>query len=348
MSDPPDPFDPDLPYKLPVAPYSHEKPDLSYAALIGQAILASPGHALRLKDIYDYISTVYPFYARNGHSHSQKWMNAIRQNLTNTPQFFKREHPSGKAAKGSLWCIADEDLPCFTNGGYNRHALNPDTAQSVKAEKRKRKREEKQKEEKSKRARLVSMPNPYTFPYGSHSHTVRPLLFGQISGPRMDADVIFPPLPPNHPNAHLVNPKTSSIESLDQDVIFPPLPAYSQTRIAQEQRMRELSKQSTPSENMEPSEPASQIGSDDETFDTASAPPMSSESSSSSVPDLILNNSSSSPRPEEVENMEDLDNLFTIGDDVLASPKQITEQSFTEAIKREEDESEVGLFIILY
>lgn len=344
MSDPLDPFDLDLPYNLPPGPYSHEKPDLSYAALIGQAILASPGHALRLKDIYNYISTAYPFFQRNGHSHSQKWMNAIRQNLTNTPQFFKRDHPSGKAAKGSLWCIADEDLPCFANGGYNRHALNPDTAQSVKAEKRKRKREEKQREEKLKKARLVAMPNPYTFPYGSHSHIVRPSIFGQVAGTQMDADVIFPPLPPNHPNAHLVNPATVSMESVDQDVIFPPLPAYSQTRIIQEQRMRELSMQSTLSEDTEPSEPFSQSGSDDESSGIAAAPPMTSESSSSSVPDLIPSTSSSDP-PVPEESIGEVENVFTNNNngDALASPKQSTDYVVSNVVKHEEKDPEVGL-----
>ncbi|KLO08061.1 winged helix DNA-binding domain-containing protein, partial [Schizopora paradoxa] len=82
-----------LPFALPPGPYSSVKPDLSYAALIGRAILASPHHKLRLKDIYDYISICFPFYKREGHSHGQKWMNAIRQNLTNTPQFYKEVHP---------------------------------------------------------------------------------------------------------------------------------------------------------------------------------------------------------------------------------------------------------------
>ena len=48
-----------LPYTLPPGPYSEQKPELSYAAIIGQAILASPGHALALQDIYEYNAAVY-------------------------------------------------------------------------------------------------------------------------------------------------------------------------------------------------------------------------------------------------------------------------------------------------
>ncbi len=65
----------DLPFKLPPGQYSHTKPDLPYAALIGQAILASPEHRLTLQEIYDYIIIVYPHFKRN----EQTWVNSIRQ-----------------------------------------------------------------------------------------------------------------------------------------------------------------------------------------------------------------------------------------------------------------------------
>ncbi|KAI5121886.1 hypothetical protein M0805_001091 [Coniferiporia weirii] len=323
MSDPPDQYDEDLPYALPPGPYSGEKPDLSYAALIGQAILASPYHALRLKDIYDYISIVHPFFKRDGHSHSQKWMNAIRQNLTNTPQFFKREDPSGKPSKGSLWCISDENLPCFANGGYNRHALNPDSVQSVKAEKRKRKKEEKQRDEKTKKVRVAAIPNPYTFPYG-YPQAARPLMYAQSTEAVVQADIIFPPLPANHPNAHLVNRALSSSESLDEDVIFPPLPAYSQTRIVREQRMQELSRQSSSSSlTQDYSQASSQVPSDDESS-PISAPPMSSASSSASVPDLTPNNSSSSPPEPDEEDGES--EFMYINEDVSSEAESTHEE----------------------
>lgn len=304
MSDPPDQNDSNLPYILPPGPYSEEKPELSYAALIGQAILASHDHALRLKDIYDYISIVHPFYKRDGHSHSQKWMNAIRQNLTITPQFFKRDLPSGKPSKGALWCISPENLPCFANGGYNRHALNPDSVQSVKAEKRKRKKVERQVDENIKKARVTTaMENPFTFPYGY------PQAGRSSANSEARPDLIFPPLPADHPSAHLINQGRSSSESLDRDVLFPPLPAASQTRISREQR---LSRQSSISSFVEDySQASSQAASDDD--NPISAPPMSSASSSASVPDLTPNNSSSSPaEPNDEEDNE----LMYINEDI--------------------------------
>ena len=300
MSDPPDQSDPDLPYILPPEPYSTEKPDLSYAALIGRAILASPNRALRLKDIYDYISIVFPYYKRDGNSHSQKWMNAIRQNLTNTPQFHKRESTDRSSkTKGSLWYIKDEDLACFNNGGYFRHANSPYSIQLANAKlekKRKRKEEEKQIMESAKRIRIGHIPpapaNPYHFPYGYPQMTTTgyPMVsFATNMQPQVHSDIIFPPLPLNHPNAHLVNGNQPMVmENATDGIIFPPLPASSQTRFIREQKVYGSS--------------ASQISvqttiSDDE-LSPASAPPMSAASSmseASSIPDLTPNNSSSSP-----------------------------------------------------
>ncbi|KAJ7933302.1 hypothetical protein B0H13DRAFT_1579327, partial [Mycena leptocephala] len=66
------------PYTLPPGPYSNQRPNYTYAALIGQAILSSQNHRLRLQDIYEWISIVYPYF-----KHGEKtWMNNIRHGLT--------------------------------------------------------------------------------------------------------------------------------------------------------------------------------------------------------------------------------------------------------------------------
>lgn len=305
MSDPPDESDPELPYTLPPGPYSEEKPELSYAALIGRAILASPNHALRLKDIYDYISLVFPYYKRGGNSHSQKWMNAIRQNLTNTPHFSKQEATDRNSrAKGSLWCIRDQDLPCFANGGYSRHANSPFNMQmaNAKLERKKRRREEeKQIMESAKRIRVGVFPpapaNPYHFPYGypqipgGYSMVITPSTHGQVQ-----SDIIFPPLPSNHPNAHLVNQSQPVTEESNNGIIFPPLPAFSQTRILIEQKEQAFSN----------SQESAETALSDEEHSPVSAPPMSATSSmseASSIPDLTPNNSSSSPSAPDEEEM---------------------------------------------
>ncbi|KZV71539.1 winged helix DNA-binding domain-containing protein, partial [Peniophora sp. CONT] len=76
---------PQLPFVLPPGPYSPHKPDAPYAALIGRAILASPSHRLTLQEIYDYITTVYPYFTR----HEQTWQNSIRHVLSTTVVFRK-------------------------------------------------------------------------------------------------------------------------------------------------------------------------------------------------------------------------------------------------------------------
>lgn len=335
MSDPPDQHDADLPYKLPKGPYSTEKPDFSYAALIGQAILASPHHALRLKDIYDYISIVYPFFKRDGHSHGQKWMNAVRQNLTNTPQFFKREHPSGKPAKGALWCIADEDLPCFADGGYNRHALNPDSIQHAKAEKRKRKKEERQREEKAKRTKVeIDGSDNRHFSYGQHMPFPH-----YAEGLKVQSDLIFPPLPAGHPYAHLTNNVARAAEPVDEGVIFPPLPAYSSTRIVQEQRAQELSRESSSSSALQISTAEDDLSNDVESEAECSspgfAPPPSSEASSISIPDLTPNNSSSSPTNGKCE--EEGEDAYDYFSEYIDSERQSLHE---ESAPEDEEETE--------
>ncbi|OCH96222.1 hypothetical protein OBBRIDRAFT_701924, partial [Obba rivulosa] len=104
----------DLPYTLPPGPYSSVKPDFSYAAMIGQAILSSPPHRLTLQDIYEWITTVYPYYKRG----EQTWMNSVRHALSTMAVF--RKVPRGRQEGKSLWAIYDQDIPCFANGGFRK------------------------------------------------------------------------------------------------------------------------------------------------------------------------------------------------------------------------------------
>ncbi|KAF8920530.1 putative fork head protein, partial [Mucidula mucida] len=60
-------------------------PDQPYAAIIGQAILSSPGHRLTLQQIYDWITTVYPYFNRD----EQTWMTSVRHVLSTTVFFRK-------------------------------------------------------------------------------------------------------------------------------------------------------------------------------------------------------------------------------------------------------------------
>ncbi|KAF8316536.1 fork head transcription factor, partial [Clavulina sp. PMI_390] len=104
--------------KLPPGARSREKPTWSYAALIGQAILASPQQKLSLNQIYNFISMAYPFYEPD----QAGWRNSIRHNLSLNGSFMKVPREVGARGKGSLWTINPQDLECFKGGGYIRRS----------------------------------------------------------------------------------------------------------------------------------------------------------------------------------------------------------------------------------
>ncbi|KAI0720901.1 hypothetical protein C8Q72DRAFT_745661, partial [Fomitopsis betulina] len=120
-----------LPYVLPPGPYSEEKPDCAYAGLIGQAILSSPGHRLTLQDIYEWITTVYPYYKRG----EQTWMNSVRHCLSTMIVF--RKVPRIRNEGKSLWAILDEDVSAFSNGTFKK-SLCADMAKIEKEKQAKR------------------------------------------------------------------------------------------------------------------------------------------------------------------------------------------------------------------
>jgi hypothetical protein len=125
--------DDEVPYVIPPGPYPAEKPDLSYAALIGQAILSSREHRLSLQHIYEWISKVYPYYKRT----DQIWMNSIRHVLSTSIVFRKVQRGQNK----SLWAILDKDLPCFEGGGFDRRLCEDMNNAKSKARPRKRRAE---------------------------------------------------------------------------------------------------------------------------------------------------------------------------------------------------------------
>ena len=130
---PPSNDDDEVPYVIPPGPYPAEKPDLSYAALIGQAILSSKEHRLSLQHIYEWISKVYPYYKRT----DQIWMNSIRHVLSTSIVFRKVQRGQNK----SLWAILDKDLPCFEGGGFDRRLCEDMNNTKSKPRPRKRRAE---------------------------------------------------------------------------------------------------------------------------------------------------------------------------------------------------------------
>ncbi|KAJ9103936.1 hypothetical protein QFC21_002399 [Naganishia friedmannii] len=106
-----------VPENIPFGPRSSEKPPWSYAALIGQAILASARKRLALSQIYAWISTAYPYFKPG----DAGWMNSIRHNLSLNDCFVKGERGEEDAGgKGSVWMIDPAAEFQFKDGGFKK------------------------------------------------------------------------------------------------------------------------------------------------------------------------------------------------------------------------------------
>ncbi|KAI0629305.1 hypothetical protein C8Q77DRAFT_1065805 [Trametes polyzona] len=214
-----------LPYTLPPGPYSHAKPELSYAAIIGQAILASPGHALALQDIYEFITTVYPYYKRG----EPTWMNSVRHALSTMAVF--RKVPRDRSEGKSLWAIWDCDLPCFEGGGFKK-ALCADMT-NVQASKSRKRVAEESGGSKAKRRKVteqhpqddaqpmpVMTPAPILPPYFPHVAPANPYHqpYYQLAcaQQQVPADVLFPPLPPSSNYHRVISRAASTAQSTSQ------------------------------------------------------------------------------------------------------------------------------------
>lgn len=95
---------------------SEAKPDLSYAALIGRAILNSDTRKLSLNDIYLYIMQTWPYYKKD----HAGWQNSIRHNLSLNDSFDKIARGPDNPGKGMLWTIVEGCEHRFAGGGYSK------------------------------------------------------------------------------------------------------------------------------------------------------------------------------------------------------------------------------------
>lgn len=104
---------------------SKAKPaSVSYAGLIGQAILSSSDGRLSLAEIYQWISSMYPYYERG----DRGWQNSIRHNLSLNKSFVKLERESSIPGKGGWWAILPGHESRFQNGMYQPNAARTDAA----------------------------------------------------------------------------------------------------------------------------------------------------------------------------------------------------------------------------
>ncbi|KAF8074988.1 hypothetical protein FPV67DRAFT_609448 [Lyophyllum atratum] len=276
-----------LPYTLPPGPYSPHKPELSYAALVGQAILSSPEHRLTLQEIYDWITIVYPHFKRG----ETTWMNSIRHVLSTTICF--RKVPRERSVGRTLWAIWDEDLECFQNGGFRKHLckdiINNATArgeQSSRAKGKGRKRADTDDSADGRKAKRAKKDHPAPLPIARTASSYMPATMSS-----------HPLFPPTRPTPHHQPYYESCVQQpLPADIIFPPLPAgvgYS--------RVTSTATTSSPSRTASNllSQPEQQ--SDNQSVEStpsstqSDAGSASASTSSLSVPRLTPNRSSSSP-----------------------------------------------------
>ncbi|CAO3564788.1 unnamed protein product [Mortierella alpina] len=81
-----------------------QKPAISYATLISQAILESTRMKLTLGDIYSWIMTNYPYYRYS----SSGWQNSIRHNLSLNKAFLKLDRTQDEPGKGCFWTLHED------------------------------------------------------------------------------------------------------------------------------------------------------------------------------------------------------------------------------------------------
>ncbi|KAF9005937.1 hypothetical protein BDQ17DRAFT_1352423 [Cyathus striatus] len=265
-----------LPYKLPPGPYSQNKPDMSYAALVGQAILSSPEHRLTLQEIYDWITIVYPYYKRG----ETTWMNSIRHVLSTTIVF--RKVPRDRSVGRTLWAIWDEDLECFKDGGFKKHLCKDimngnggkDKGGNSRGKGRGRKRIDDDDGDSRKAKRLKKEPHPSA--KTAYSVSTAELLSSDAPT-SFSSRPLFPPTRPTpHHQPYYESCLTQSQTHIPAEILFPPLP--SGTAFG---RLMESSSKTQESRH--------------ETSPPDSLAPVSEFSSALSVPELTPNRSSSPP-----------------------------------------------------
>ncbi|WVQ81348.1 hypothetical protein IAT38_003471 [Cryptococcus sp. DSM 104549] len=107
------------------------RPPMSYAALIGEALLlAPPPHQLYVSEISDSVKKRYPYYRQN----PTKIYNGVRHQTSMCKAFVKLPRPFGDQSGGARkWAIRAGCETWFSGGGYHPPATPPATAGKTKA-----------------------------------------------------------------------------------------------------------------------------------------------------------------------------------------------------------------------
>ncbi|GAA5880357.1 hypothetical protein JCM16303_003911 [Sporobolomyces ruberrimus] len=101
------------------------KPPYTYASLIAQALATSDQHKLTMAQIYDFITSRWPYFKDS----QSGWQNSIRHNLVPARGFLKVMRRSDEVGKGAFWMMDPVQAPNFDGFHFRRTPTsNPKTA----------------------------------------------------------------------------------------------------------------------------------------------------------------------------------------------------------------------------
>eukprot|EP00038_Savillea_parva_P007321 m.169274 g.169274 ORF g.169274 m.169274 type:complete len:550 (+) comp13083_c0_seq1:333-1982(+) len=109
------------------------KPSISFACLIGMAILSAEDRRLTVSEIYQWMKDTYPYF--NNATVGNGWKNSVRHNLSLNKHFVRlnRDPEDHLHGKGSYWMIRPESVPAMESAIRKQEASGASPSRSSPA-----------------------------------------------------------------------------------------------------------------------------------------------------------------------------------------------------------------------